>query len=51
MLFGLIYVSVRFLSIQKPNRIPVSILLPGIAAVGCPKSGEVRTPENPIRFT
>ncbi len=44
-------VSVRPLSVQKTNRIPVSSLLPGIAAVGRPKRGDVRTPENPIGFT
>jgi hypothetical protein len=42
--------SVHFFSVQKLNRIPVSILLPGIAAVGCLKKGDVRTPENPIGF-
>ncbi len=36
---------------QKLNLIPVSILLPGIAAVGPPKRGDVSTPEKPIVFT
>jgi len=38
-------------TLQKLNRTPVSIRLPGKAAVAWPKKGEVCTPENPIGLT